>query len=58
MKFSFSWLATYLPGPAPDPKALGDHIDRLYRAAWSLCGSRDDAQDLVRQMETGAVGGS
>jgi RNA polymerase sigma-70 factor (ECF subfamily) len=32
-----------------DPNALGDHIDRLYRAAWSLCGSRDEAEDLVQE---------
>jgi len=32
-----------------DPTALGDHIDRLYRAAWGLCGSREDAEDLVQE---------
>src|ERR1700748_3345938 len=32
-----------------DPNALGDHIDRLYRAAWSLCVSRAEAEDLVRE---------
>jgi RNA polymerase sigma-70 factor (ECF subfamily) len=32
-----------------DPEALGDHIDRLYRAAWSLCGSREQAEDLVQE---------
>jgi RNA polymerase sigma-70 factor (ECF subfamily) len=32
-----------------DPDALGDHIDRLYRAAWGLCGSRDEAEDLVQE---------
>lgn len=32
-----------------DPDALGDHIDRLYRAAWSLCGSREEAEDLVQE---------
>jgi RNA polymerase sigma-70 factor, ECF subfamily len=31
-----------------DPAALGDHVDRLYRAAWALCGSREDAEDLVQ----------
>jgi RNA polymerase sigma-70 factor (ECF subfamily) len=31
-----------------DPNALGDHIDRLYRAAWSMCGSREEAEDLVQ----------
>jgi RNA polymerase sigma-70 factor (ECF subfamily) len=32
-----------------DPQALGDHLDRLYRAAWALCGSREDAEDLVQE---------
>jgi RNA polymerase sigma-70 factor (ECF subfamily) len=32
-----------------DPGGLGDHIDRLYRAAWGLCGSRDEAEDLVQE---------
>src|SRR3954466_16378310 len=32
-----------------DPQRLGDHIDRLYRAAWGLCGSREDAEDLVQE---------
>jgi RNA polymerase sigma-70 factor, ECF subfamily len=32
-----------------DPSALGDHIDRLYRAAWALCGSREGAEDLVQE---------
>jgi len=31
-----------------DPNRLGDHIDRLYRAAWALTGSREDAEDLVQ----------
>lgn len=31
-----------------DTDTLGDHVDRLYRAAWSLCGSRVDAEDLVQ----------
>src|SRR3954454_14684379 len=25
------------------------HLDRLYRAAWALCGSREDAEDLVQE---------
>ena len=33
-----------------DPDSLGDHIDRLYRAAWGLCGTREDAEDLVQEM--------
>ena len=32
-----------------DPTRLGDHLDRLYRAAWALCGSREDAEDLVQE---------
>jgi RNA polymerase sigma-70 factor (ECF subfamily) len=32
-----------------DPEALGDHIDRLYRAARGLCGSREEAEDLVQE---------
>jgi RNA polymerase sigma-70 factor, ECF subfamily len=32
-----------------DPAHLGDHLDRLYRAAWGLCGSREDAEDLVQE---------
>jgi RNA polymerase sigma-70 factor (ECF subfamily) len=32
-----------------DPERLGDHLDRLYRAAWGLCGSREDAEDLVQE---------
>ena len=31
-----------------DPDRLPDHIDRLYSAAWALCGSRHDAEDLVQ----------
>jgi RNA polymerase sigma-70 factor, ECF subfamily len=31
-----------------DPESLGDHVDALYRAAWALCGSRQDAEDLVQ----------
>jgi RNA polymerase sigma-70 factor, ECF subfamily len=34
---------------ALDPARLGDHLDRLYRAAWALCGSREDAEDLVQE---------
>jgi RNA polymerase sigma-70 factor, ECF subfamily len=37
-----------VPARRLDPDHLGDHIDRLYRAAWALCGSREDAEDLVQ----------
>jgi len=32
-----------------DPQALPQHVDRLYRSAWALCGSREDAEDLVQE---------
>src|SRR5262245_41437308 len=32
-----------------DRVKLGDHLDRLYRAAWALCGSREEAEDLVQE---------
>src|SRR6188472_3327761 len=35
-----------------DPARLGDHLDRLYRAAWALCGSREDADYLVQETYT------
>jgi RNA polymerase sigma-70 factor (ECF subfamily) len=34
---------------ALDPSRLGDHLDRLYRAAWALTGSRQEAEDLVQE---------
>src|ERR1700759_3206453 len=32
-----------------DPQTLGDHLDRLYRTARALCGSREEAEDLVQE---------
>ncbi len=32
-----------------DPESLPGHVDRLYRAAWALCGSPHDAEDLVQE---------
>jgi RNA polymerase sigma-70 factor, ECF subfamily len=32
-----------------DPQALGDHTDRLYRAARALGASREEAEDLVQE---------
>ncbi len=37
------------PGRQLDPETLGDHIDRLYRAARSLCGSREESENLVQE---------
>jgi RNA polymerase sigma-70 factor (ECF subfamily) len=32
-----------------DTERMVDHLDRLFRAAWGLCGSREDAEDLVQE---------
>lgn len=32
-----------------NPESLSQHLDGLYRAAWALCGSREDAEDLVQE---------
>lgn len=42
-------LATVEPVPALDPESLPRHLDRLYRAAWALCGSPTEAEDLVQE---------
>jgi RNA polymerase sigma-70 factor, ECF subfamily len=46
--------ASRSPDPDLEPRLLdqdrmADHIDRLFRAAWALCGSRHDAEDLVQE---------
>ena len=35
-----------------DPEILGVHLSRLLRAAWTLCGSRENAEDLVQETLT------
>ena len=35
-------------GTRLDPEVLGTHLDRLFRLAWALCGSRENAEDLVQ----------
>jgi RNA polymerase sigma-70 factor, ECF subfamily len=35
--------------PELDPERLGDHLDRLFRAAWALTGNREEAEDLVQE---------
>jgi RNA polymerase sigma-70 factor (ECF subfamily) len=37
------------PDRTLDPSTFGDHIDRLFRAAWALSGSRAEAEDLVQE---------
>jgi RNA polymerase sigma-70 factor, ECF subfamily len=32
-----------------DPASLGDHVDRLYRAARAMCSSREESEDLVQE---------
>jgi RNA polymerase sigma-70 factor, ECF subfamily len=50
---SSSRYVSAIAGEAPsrqlDPERLGDHLDRLYRAALGLCGSPADADDLVQE---------
>jgi RNA polymerase sigma-70 factor (ECF subfamily) len=36
-------------GDALDPALLPALVDRLYRAAWAICGSSHDAEDLVQE---------
>jgi RNA polymerase sigma-70 factor (ECF subfamily) len=43
-------------GRSLEPGRLGDHLDRLYRAAWALCGSREDAEDLVQETYARVLG--
>jgi RNA polymerase sigma-70 factor (ECF subfamily) len=38
-----------LPPRAPDIARLGDHLDRLYRAAFSYVGTQHEAEDLVQE---------
>jgi RNA polymerase sigma-70 factor (ECF subfamily) len=40
-----------VPGPEQrrlEPESLANHVGRLYRAAYALCGSAADAEDLVQ----------
>jgi RNA polymerase sigma-70 factor (ECF subfamily) len=45
----FGPIAGDVPSRRLDPERLGDHLDRLYRAAIGLCGSAADADDLVQE---------
>jgi RNA polymerase sigma-70 factor (ECF subfamily) len=37
------------PARELDPASLPDHVNRLFRAAWALSGSREEAEDLVQE---------
>jgi len=39
-----------------DSARLGDHLDRLFRAAWALCGTPEDAEDLVQETYARVLG--
>src|ERR1700761_8179547 len=41
-----------MDGSQLNPHSLGAHRERLQRAAWALCGSRQDAEDLVQETFT------
>src|SRR5215217_6793450 len=41
--------AVTAPDRMLDPATLGDRIDRLFRAAWAMSGSRAEAEDLVQE---------
>jgi len=43
-----SWGAS-TPMHRLEPESLPQHVDRLYRAAWALCGNKPDAEDLVQE---------
>jgi RNA polymerase sigma-70 factor, ECF subfamily len=46
---TFRAIPRDVPPRELDPERLGDHLDRLYRAALGLCGSSADADDLVQE---------
>jgi RNA polymerase sigma-70 factor (ECF subfamily) len=48
--------ATEPNGHTLDSSRVGDHLDRLYRAAWALTGSREDAEDLVQETYARVLG--
>ena len=48
MKFSHEWIASYLPGPAPDPKELGE---RLTAVGFIVEGVEGSGADTVFDVE-------
>ncbi len=47
--YSVSFVTLLVVTPELRAAVLGDHLDRLYRAAWALTGAREDAEDLVQE---------
>jgi RNA polymerase sigma-70 factor (ECF subfamily) len=47
--YSVSFVTLGVVTPELQAAVLGDHLDRLYRAAWALTGAREDAEDLVQE---------
>jgi RNA polymerase sigma-70 factor, ECF subfamily len=41
---------------APPEGVLSEHVRRLFRAAYALCGSRSDAEDLVQETYVRVLG--
>jgi hypothetical protein len=48
VKFASSWIASYLPGPAPNPKALGE---RLTAVGFIVEGVEGSGADTVFDVE-------
>jgi RNA polymerase sigma-70 factor, ECF subfamily len=48
--FTMDAMPSHPFGARPlDPSRLARHTDVLYRAAWAMCGSAHDAEDLVQE---------
>jgi len=47
--YSVSFVTLLTVTPELRAAVLGDHLDRLYRAAWAMTGAREDAEDLVQE---------
>jgi RNA polymerase sigma-70 factor (ECF subfamily) len=47
---SWSWVAAVLARKGRFEARVGPHLERLYRLAYRLTGSREDAEDLVQSL--------